>query len=92
MIRAVPARWLAETTPDVLTAATWARKPESGINLAVTYAGLEKLGVPGTSLAGFPTNSAPGWRQRRNSWVTWPRVRPRSGRRPSTRPARSTSS
>ena len=51
---------LAETTPDVLTAATWETKPESGINLAVTYAGLEKLGVPGTSLAGFPDDFRAG--------------------------------
>jgi Dyp-type peroxidase family len=45
---------LAEVTPDVLTADPWERKPESGINVAFTYAGLEKIGVPGTSLAGFP--------------------------------------
>ena len=45
---------LAETTPDVLTADPWETKPESGINIAFTYAGLEALGVPGTSLAGFP--------------------------------------
>ena len=51
---------LAEITPDVLTAAPWERKPESGINLAVTYAGLEALGVPGTSLAGFPDDFRSG--------------------------------
>jgi Dyp-type peroxidase family len=51
---------LAETTPDVLTAATWERKPESGINVAFTYAGLEALGVPGTSLAGFPDDFRAG--------------------------------
>ena len=45
---------LAETTPDVLTADPWEAKPESGINIAFTYSGLEALGVPGTSLAGFP--------------------------------------
>ena len=45
---------LAETTPDVLTADPWETKPESGINIAFTYAGLQALGVPGTSLAGFP--------------------------------------
>ena len=51
---------LAEVTPDVLTAAPWERKPESGINLAVTYAGLEALGVPGTSLSGFPDDFRSG--------------------------------
>ena len=51
---------LGETTPDVLTAAPWERKPESGINLAFTYAGLEALGVPGTSLAGFPEDFRAG--------------------------------
>ena len=34
---------LAETTPDVLTADPWETKPESGINMAFTYAGLEAL-------------------------------------------------
>ena len=51
---------LAETTPDVLTADPWETKPESGINIAFTYAGLEALGVPGTSLAGFPDDFRSG--------------------------------
>ena len=51
---------LAETTPDVLTADPWERKPESGINVAFTYAGLEALGVPGTSLGGFPDDFRSG--------------------------------
>jgi Dyp-type peroxidase family len=51
---------LAETTPDVLTAAPWETKPESGINLAFTYPGLAALGVPGTSLAGFPDDFRSG--------------------------------
>jgi len=45
---------LAEVTPDVLTADPWESKPESGINVAFSYSGLETIGVPGTSLAGFP--------------------------------------
>jgi Dyp-type peroxidase family len=51
---------LAETTPDVLTAATWERKPEAGINLAFSYAGLEAIGVSGTSLSGFPDDFRSG--------------------------------
>jgi Dyp-type peroxidase family len=51
---------LAEVTPDVLTADPWERKPESGINVAFTYAGLAAIGVPGTSLAGFPEEFATG--------------------------------
>ena len=35
-------------------------KPESGINVAFTYTGLEAIGVPGTSLAGFPDEFASG--------------------------------
>ena len=55
---------LAETTPDVLTADPWETKPESGINVAFTYAGLQALGVPGTSLAGFPDDFRSGMAQR----------------------------
>ena len=51
---------LAETTPDVLTADPWETKPESGINMAFTYAGLEAIGVPGTSLGGFPDDFRSG--------------------------------
>jgi Dyp-type peroxidase family len=46
--------WLGRIAEQVLTAAPWSVKPESGVNLALTYRGLEALGVPGTSLAGFP--------------------------------------
>ena len=55
---------LAETTADVLTADPWETKPESGINVAFTYAGLQALGVPGTSLAGFPDDFRSGMAQR----------------------------
>jgi len=51
---------IAETTPEVLTAAPWESKPESGVNVAFTYAGLAALGVPGTSLAGFPEDFRAG--------------------------------
>lgn len=52
-----PARaraWLADIAPNVLTATPWSVKPESGVNLALSYAGLVALGVPSASLAAFP--------------------------------------
>jgi Dyp-type peroxidase family len=46
--------WLAEITEDVLTAAEWEDKPKSGVNVALTFAGLSQLGLPDATLAGFP--------------------------------------
>lgn len=46
--------WIAMITEEVLTAAPWSKKPESGVNLAFTYAGLRALELPDASLAGFP--------------------------------------
>ncbi len=52
---AAPARrWLAGILDEVLIAAPWSVKPESGINVAVSYAGLRALGVSDTSLGSFP--------------------------------------
>jgi Dyp-type peroxidase family len=48
------ATWIAEVTEEVLTAAPWSQKPESGLNLAFTYSGLRALQLPDASLAGFP--------------------------------------
>jgi Dyp-type peroxidase family len=48
------ATWIAEITEDVLTASTWSQKPESGVNIAFSYAGLRALQLPDASLAGFP--------------------------------------
>lgn len=48
------ATWISEITGDVLTAAPWSQKPESGLNLAFTYAGLAALHLPSTTLASFP--------------------------------------
>ncbi len=45
---------LGDVLDEVLTAATWSEKPQSGLNLAVSYAGLRALGLPDASLAGFP--------------------------------------
>ncbi len=48
------AAWLAEITEDVLTAAPWSQKPQSGVNVAFSYSGLRALALPDASLAGFP--------------------------------------
>jgi Dyp-type peroxidase family len=48
------AAWIAQTTPEVLTAAPWDDKPDSGINVAFSYWGLRALQLPDASLAGFP--------------------------------------
>ena len=46
--------WLAAITDDVLTAAPWSKKPESGVNVAISYSGLRALRLPDATLAGFP--------------------------------------
>ena len=51
---------LADVLDDVLVAAAWSQKPESGLNLAVSYQGLRALGLPDTSLAGFPEDFREG--------------------------------
>jgi Dyp-type peroxidase family len=48
------AAWIAEITPEVMTAAPWSEKPSSGVNIAFSYAGLRVLDLPDASLAGFP--------------------------------------
>jgi len=48
------AAWIAEITEEVLTAAPWERKPDSGVNVAFSFAGLRALGLPDAGLAGFP--------------------------------------
>jgi Dyp-type peroxidase family len=48
------AAWISEITGEVLTAAPWAAKPDSGVNLAFSYAGLAALGLPSGTLASFP--------------------------------------
>jgi Dyp-type peroxidase family len=50
--RAAP--WISELTEDVLTAAPWSQKPQSGVNIAFSYAGLRTLALPDACLAGFP--------------------------------------
>jgi len=48
------AAWIAQITGDVMTAAPWSQKPESGMNIAFSYSGLRALKLPDASLAGFP--------------------------------------
>jgi hypothetical protein len=48
------ARWMSDITNDVLTAAPWSRKPDSGVNVGFSYAGLVALELPGATLASFP--------------------------------------
>lgn len=47
-------RWCNAALDDVLTAAPWSVKPESGINVLVTYRALEKLGASDFALQSFP--------------------------------------
>jgi Dyp-type peroxidase family len=47
-------RWIGELLGDVLTATPWSVKPDAGVNVAFSYAGLRTLGLPGATLAGFP--------------------------------------
>ncbi|MFD2091513.1 Dyp-type peroxidase [Blastococcus deserti] len=48
------------TGPQVTSAAPWATKPDSCLNVGVTFAGLRALGVPAESLASFPEEFAAG--------------------------------
>jgi Dyp-type peroxidase family len=50
---ALARRWVGDVLDEVLTAAPWSAKPEAGVNVAFSYAGLQALGLPDTSLSGF---------------------------------------
>ena len=52
--RTAAAAWISEITDEVLTAAPWSAKPDSGVNLAFSYAGLTALRLPSATLASFP--------------------------------------
>ncbi len=54
------ATWISQITEQVQTAATWSVKPESGVNLAFSYAGLRKLKLPDACMAGFPEDFRQG--------------------------------
>jgi Dyp-type peroxidase family len=55
---------LADVVDQVITAERWDVKPDSGINLALSYEGLRALGVPEASLAGFPAEFRDGMASR----------------------------
>jgi Dyp-type peroxidase family len=47
-------RLLERMLPLVMTAETWTRPPETALNVAISYSGLQKLGLDATVLASFP--------------------------------------
>ena len=51
---------LAEFLPQVITAERWTDKPESGINVAVSFAGLKAMGIGDRSLDAFPAEFKAG--------------------------------
>ena len=52
--------WVREVLDEVQTAAPWSVKPEAGVNVAFSYAGLRALGLPDASLSGFPEDFREG--------------------------------
>ena len=56
--------FLADFIPHVITAERWDVKPDSGINIAFSHAGLRALGVPEPSLAAFPREFRDGMASR----------------------------
>jgi Dyp-type peroxidase family len=55
---------LGEVLDQVITAERWDVKPDSGINLALSYEGLRALGLPEASLAAFPAEFRAGMASR----------------------------
>jgi Dyp-type peroxidase family len=55
---------LGEVIDQVITAERWDVKPDSGINIALSYEGLRALGVPEPSLAAFPAEFRDGMASR----------------------------
>ena len=47
-------RLMTRMLPHVMTAETWSERPGSAMNVAFTYAGLERLGLPDAILDSFP--------------------------------------
>ena len=47
-------RLMTRMLPHVMTAETWSERPGSAMNVAFTYAGLERLGLPAAILDSFP--------------------------------------
>lgn len=57
--------FLTDVIPQVITAERWDVKPDSGVNIAFTYAGLRALGVADDSLAAFPAEFREGMASRK---------------------------
>ena len=55
---------LADVIPQVITAERWDVKPDSGINVALSYEGLRALGLPEDTLAAFPPEFRAGMASR----------------------------
>ena len=76
------AAWIAEITNDVLTAAPWSAKPDSGVNIAFSYAGLSALAAAERRRSpAFRKSSARGWPRARACSVTRVTTRLRTGKR-----------
>ena len=55
---------LADVVDQVITAERWDVKPDSGINVALSYDGLRALGLPEATLAAFPAEFRDGMASR----------------------------
>ena len=55
---------LADVIPQEITAERWDVKPDSGINVALSYEGLRALGLPEATLAAFPPEFRAGMASR----------------------------
>ena len=64
----------------MITAEHWTDKPESGINIAFSFEGLQALGLAGRTLDAFPPSSARHGRARGRCSATSARARPSTGR------------
>jgi Dyp-type peroxidase family len=54
------AAWLSELTEEVVTAAPWSEKPQSGVNIGFSFEGLRALELSDACLAGFPEDFRQG--------------------------------
>ncbi len=73
--------WLGQIAPDVTTAAPWAvlpdgskRKPQSTLSIGLTFAGLQKLGLPQDALNTFEPEFMGGMASRAPVWATLPKA------------------
>lgn len=57
-------QWLAAQVGSITTALPWEREPPSTLNLALSFQGLKKMGLPGQVLDSFPTAFCEGMEER----------------------------